>query len=62
VLVFGWNSNIVTVTTASDGSYTYTATAPSSGGFHDVQAFFLGDYTSNPQYLPGTATATITVT
>jgi hypothetical protein len=28
VLVFGWSTSIVTVTTGSDGSYTYTATAP----------------------------------
>jgi hypothetical protein len=62
VLVFGWNSNIVTVTTAPDGSYIYSATAPASAGSYKVQAFFLGDYSGNPQYLPSTATATITVT
>jgi hypothetical protein len=61
VLVFGWSTNIVTVTTALDGSYTYTVTAPSSGGPYDVQVFFLGDYAGNPQYLPSTATAKITV-
>jgi len=60
VLVFGWKSNTVAVTTAPDGSYTYTATAPSSGSY-DVRAFFLGDYAGNPQYLPSAATAMITV-
>jgi len=67
VLVFGWSRSIVTVTTNSTGSigsYTYTATAPASAGSYNVDAFFLGDYTSNPtvQYLPSKATATITVT
>jgi subtilase family serine protease len=62
VLVFGWNSNIVTVTTLSDGSFSYIATAPASAGSYKIQAFFLGDFTGSPQYLPSTATATITVT
>jgi len=61
VLVFGWNENIVAVTTASDGTYTYMTTAPSRVGSYDVQVFFLGDYTGSPQYLPSTATATINV-
>ena len=60
-LVFGWNLNTVTVTTQTDGSYTYTATAPTSAGSYDVQAFFLGDYGTGTQYLPSTATATISV-
>lgn len=62
VLVFGWNENIVTVTTALNGLYTYTATAPASPGQYKVEAFFLGDYGGSTQYLPSTATATITVT
>jgi len=62
VLVFSWSANTVTVTTLSDGSYTYTTTAPFSVGQFNVNAFFLGDYTGNPQDLPSKATATITVT
>jgi hypothetical protein len=63
VLVFGWSTQIVTATTESDGSYSYTATAPSSAGLYNVDVFFLGNYTSGcPEYLPSKATATITVT
>jgi hypothetical protein len=61
VLVFGWNSSIVTVTTLGDGSFSYIATAPTAAGSYKIQAFFLGDFTGNPQYLPSTATATISV-
>jgi len=62
VLVFGWTSNTVTVTTKADGSYTYTAMAPATAGSYKVQVFFLGDYGGTPQYLPSTATASITAT
>jgi len=62
VLVFGWNTNTVTVTTQSGGSYTYTTTAPASTGSYNIEVFFVGDYSSNPQYLPSKATATISVT
>jgi hypothetical protein len=61
VLVFGWSTNIVTVMTAGDGSYTYTSTAPMSSSSYDVDAFFLGDFTGTPQYLPSKATDMITV-
>jgi len=62
VLVFGWNTNTVTMTTQSDGSYTYTATAPASTGSYNIEVFFVGDYTGDPQYLPSKATAMISVT
>ncbi len=62
VLVFGWNTKMVNVTTKANGSYSYSVTAPSSPGPYNVDAFFLGDYTGNPQYLPSKATAMITVT
>jgi hypothetical protein len=63
VLVFIWNTKIVTVTTTTDGSgsYSYTVTAPLSAGPYNVDAFFLGEYSGSPQYLPSKATATITV-
>ena len=62
VLVFGWSTSIVTVTTASGGAYMYTATAPTSAGPYNVDAFFLGDYGATTQYLPSKATAMLTVT
>jgi hypothetical protein len=62
VLVFGWSSNIVTVTTQSNGSYSYITTAPTTVGPYNVDAFFLGDLGGSTQYLPSTATAAITVT
>jgi hypothetical protein len=62
VLVFGWNQNTVTVTTGSDGSYTYLTTAPARTGSYNVQVFFLGDYGGSPQYLPSVATVAVTVT
>jgi hypothetical protein len=62
VLVFGWSTSIATVTTGSYGSYTYSATAPSSAGSYNVDAFFLGDYRASEQYLPSETTAMITVT
>jgi hypothetical protein len=62
VLVFGYSTNVVTVTTQADGSYTYLATAPASPGSYDIYAFFLGDYGGGTQYLPSTATASITAT
>lgn len=62
-LVFGWSTKIVTVTTsATDGSYTYTVTGPTTTGSYNVDAYFLGDYSGSPQYLPSKATAMITVT
>jgi len=61
VLVFGWSTNIATVTTQPDGTYTYTATAPSSAGSYNVDVFFLGNFTGTTQYLPSKATAKITV-
>jgi hypothetical protein len=62
VLVFGWSTSEVTVTTQGDGSYNYTAVASSTTGSYNIDAFFLGDYSSSPQYLPSKATAKITVT
>lgn len=61
VLVFGWNSNMVVVTTQPDGSYSYTATAPVPVGSYDIRVFFLGDLGGGTQYLPSTATASINV-
>ena len=61
VLVFGWTSSIVTVTTQPDGSFSYIATAPATAGSYKIQAFFLGDLGGSTQYLPSTATATINV-
>jgi uncharacterized protein with NAD-binding domain and iron-sulfur cluster len=46
---------------ATSGSYTYTGPAPTSAGEYNVDAFFLGDYTNSPPYLPSKATAMITV-
>jgi hypothetical protein len=62
VLVFGWSTNEVTVMTQGNGSYTYAAVATPTAGPYNVDAFFLGDYSSNPQYLPSKATAKIMVT
>jgi virginiamycin B lyase len=62
VLVFGWSSSIVAVTTQPGGLFSYVATAPASAGSYKIQAFFLGDLGGSTQYLPGTATAAITVT
>lgn len=62
VCVFSWSMNIVTVTTQSDGSYICTATAPTTPGPYNVDAFFLGDYSGSPQYLPSKATAMVTIT
>jgi hypothetical protein len=64
VCVFSWNTNIVSVNTqtgGSSGSYTCTATAPITPGPYNVDVFFLGDYSGDPQYLPSKATTTITV-
>ena len=60
--VFSWSTNIVTVITQSDGSYICSAIAPTAPGPYNVDAFFLGDYSGSPQYLPSKATAMITVT
>jgi hypothetical protein len=60
--VFSWSTNIVSVTTQPDGSYTCTTTAPTTPGLYNIDAFFLGDYSGSPQYLPSKATAMITVT
>jgi hypothetical protein len=62
VLVFGWNSNTFTVTTQSDGSFSYIATAPATVGSYKIQVFFLGDYGGSTKHLPSTATVTIAVT
>jgi hypothetical protein len=62
LLVFGWNSNIVAVTTQSDGSYTYVVTPPVSAGSYDVEVLFLGDFSGSTQYLPSTAIVRVTVT
>jgi hypothetical protein len=62
VLVFGWSTNEVTVTTQGNGSYTYTAVAPPTSGPYNIDAFFLGEYLGSTQYLPSKATAKITVT
>jgi len=62
VLVFGWSTSEVTVTTLGNGSYTYTAVAPATAGPYNVDAFFLGDYSGSTQYLPSKATAKIMVT
>ena len=64
VLVFSWNTKILTATTATDGSgsYSYTAPAPPTAGSYNVDAFFLGDYGPTTQYLPSKTTAMITVT
>lgn len=60
LLVFG-NGNVVAVATQSDGSFSYMATAPVEAGVFDVEVFFLGDYSGGTQYLPSTATTTISV-
>jgi hypothetical protein len=62
VLVFGWNTNPVTVITQSNGSFSDVATAPATAGSYKIQVFFLGDLGGSTQYLPGMATAAITVT
>jgi hypothetical protein len=62
VCVLSWSTTIVTVNTNPAGSYTCTATAPTTPGTYNVDAFFLGDYGTGKQYLPSKATATITVT
>jgi hypothetical protein len=61
VLVFSWSTDIVKVNTGSNGTYNYTATAPTTPGPYNVDAFFLGDYSRSPPYLPSKATAMITV-
>jgi hypothetical protein len=61
VLVFGWSTSIVTMTTESNGSYSYTTTAPASAGSYNVDAYFLGDYGASTQYLPSKATAMISI-
>jgi hypothetical protein len=61
--VFSWSTNIATTTTnPTDGSYTCTATAPTTPGSYNVDVFFLGDYSGTTQYLPSKVTAMITVT
>ncbi|MGA2625994.1 MAG: hypothetical protein ABSF63_02905 [Candidatus Bathyarchaeia archaeon] len=40
VLVLGWNSKMVNVTTQSNGSYSYNATAPPSTGPYNVDATY----------------------
>ena len=59
VLVFGWTSSIVTVTTQPDGSFSYIATAPATAGSYKIQVFFLGDLGGSTQNQPSTATAAI---
>ncbi|MGA2627206.1 MAG: PQQ-binding-like beta-propeller repeat protein [Candidatus Bathyarchaeia archaeon] len=61
VLVFGWSTNMIPVTTQPNGSYNYTTTAPALAGSYNVDAFFLGDFSGSAQYLPSKATAMITV-
>ena len=64
VLIFSWNTMVVTVTTNSTGGYSSTVTAPSTPGSYNVDAFFLGDYNgpqTPPQYLPSKATAHVIV-
>ena len=55
----GWN--LVTVTTQSEGSHSHNGTALSSTGTHDVDVFFLGDFTDSSHYLPSKATSMIGV-
>ena len=62
LLVFGWNSGVVAVTTQPDGSYSYTATAPATADSYQIQLFFLGDLGGSTQYLPSATNAAITVT
>jgi hypothetical protein len=57
-----WSTNIVNVTTGPNGTYSYVATAPATLGPYNVDAFFLGEYSGSPQYLPSKATAMINVT
>jgi hypothetical protein len=61
LLVFGWNATAVTVTTQSDGSYTYSANAPEQNGSYNIQVNFSGDIEGTTQYLPSTATAKVSV-
>jgi hypothetical protein len=61
VLLVFRNGNVVAVTTLSDGSYSYSVTAPVQAGVFDVEVFFLGDYSGGTQYLPSTATVTVSV-
>lgn len=63
--VFSWSTSIVTVMTQTGGSlglYSCNVTAPATTGPYDVDVFFLGDYSVNPQYLPCKATTMTTVT
>jgi hypothetical protein len=49
----GYYSYTVTVTTASSGKYSYSLTSYPT--IRLVYAFYLGDYTGSPQYLPSYA-------
>jgi hypothetical protein len=62
VCVLSWSTAEVSATTQPGGGYTCNLTAPNTPGPYNVDVFFLGDYSTNPQDLPSKATATITVT
>lgn len=61
LLFLSWNFSLVSVTTEPDGSYSYTATAPSTPGTRRILVLYGGDLTGSPQYMPSLAITSITV-
>ena len=61
MLMFAWTATAVTVTTKSDGSFTYSANAPMQNGSYNIQVYFSGDIAGTSQYLPSTAMAKVSV-